>query len=108
MYQLRISAHMLHIERGRYTRPKTPIENRLCFSCSSVSVEDEIHFITECSAYSSLRADTYNCIMAKCIHFNQMSNEQKMIYMFTSEGAIVKICSKFFYECLMKRKNITM
>ena len=31
--RFRISAHNLEIETGRYTSPKTPLENRLCMHC---------------------------------------------------------------------------
>ena len=31
--KFRMSVHWLHIERGRYTKPKTPREDRLCIVC---------------------------------------------------------------------------
>ena len=34
--QIRASSHTLAIERGRYTRPKTPIQERLCMSCGVI------------------------------------------------------------------------
>ena len=37
--RLKCSSHMLHIEKGRYTRPKTPLNERLCYSCHCI--EDE-------------------------------------------------------------------
>ena len=42
--QLRTSSHILHIERGRYTKPRTPVNERLCILCNCV--EHELHFIT--------------------------------------------------------------
>ena len=42
--RFRISAHKLEIEIGRYTTPKTPLENRLCKQCNSSEIEDEEHF----------------------------------------------------------------
>ena len=36
MAQLRTSSHMLHIERGRYTRPWTPVNERLRPLCNCV------------------------------------------------------------------------
>ena len=45
--KLRISSHLLQIERGRYTRPKTLRENRLCNNCNIV--EDEVHFLFICT-----------------------------------------------------------
>jgi hypothetical protein len=44
--KLRISAHDLAIERGRYKGQN--LEERICSQCSSDEVEDEIHFVTKC------------------------------------------------------------
>merc|ERR1712002_973644 len=44
--QLRASSHTLAIEKGRYERPKQPIEQRLCNYCNLL--EDEVHFVTIC------------------------------------------------------------
>ena len=46
--KIRASSHKLEIERGRYTRPKTPVENRLCTLCKVV--ENEMHFLLNCSS----------------------------------------------------------
>ena len=49
--KLRISAHSLAIETGRYTRPqKTDINKRLCFYCKNV--ESEFHMVFECNLYN--------------------------------------------------------
>ena len=50
---IRISDHSLNIERGRYTRPKTERENRLCPHCQQI--ETEIHFLLECKKYDKER-----------------------------------------------------
>ena len=47
--RLRASSHPLEIERGRYTKPKTPITERLCPCCNAV--EDEHHFLLNCKIY---------------------------------------------------------
>ena len=48
--KLRISAHDLKIEAGRYNR--TPVENRLCTQGLSSSVEDDMHFMLDCGKYN--------------------------------------------------------
>ena len=48
--KLRISAHDLHIEKGRHT--KTILSKRKCFLCD-IDVEDEQHFVTNCSSLST-------------------------------------------------------
>ena len=57
--KLRISAHNLAVETGRYSKPAiTPFEKRLCFHCKSV--ETEYHFIFECPLYNTERQCLYN------------------------------------------------
>ena len=54
--KLRTGNHSLRIETGRHSRPRLPAEQRLCLTCNSnISIEDERHFISECSAYSDIR-----------------------------------------------------
>jgi len=48
------SSHTLKIETGRWTRPKTPINNRLCQNCNT-KIEDEFHVLTECPLYHTIR-----------------------------------------------------
>ena len=51
--KLRISAHNLAIETGRYAKPSIPPDKRICFNCKLV--EDEFHFFFSCSLYNSKR-----------------------------------------------------
>ena len=56
--KLRISAHNLAIETGRYTKPiQTPLEKRICFHCKEI--ESEFHFIFNCSLYQTERELLY-------------------------------------------------
>ena len=57
--KLRISAHNLAIETGRYSKPHaTPIEKRICFYCKQV--ETEFHFIFNCPLYYVERKSLYD------------------------------------------------
>ena len=51
--KIRCSSHPLEIERGGYTKPKTPRSNRLCSRCKVI--EDERHFILDCTLYKEER-----------------------------------------------------
>ncbi len=53
--RLRCSNHSLAIEKGRYTNPKTPREERLCVFCNEGAIEDEGHFLLKCPIYTNLR-----------------------------------------------------
>ena len=58
--KLRISAHDLYIETGRYTKPKkTPVDERICRFCTTGEIEDEIHLIMKCPYYLNLRNETF-------------------------------------------------
>ena len=48
--RLRTSSHQLMIEIGRYHRPPIPVEDRLCPTCNVI--EDEEHFMLECTQYN--------------------------------------------------------
>ena len=53
--KLRISAHNLAVETGRYTKGTKIMPNkRLCFHCKLV--ESEYHLVLECSLYTDLRS----------------------------------------------------
>ena len=52
--QLRVSSHRLAVEAGRWNRPvRTPYDDRKCLFCNLL--EDEYHFVLECSSYIDLR-----------------------------------------------------
>ena len=56
----RLSNHKLHIETGRYKRPKTPRNERLCNNC--IQIEDEDHTIFHCTSYDIIRAKYTNLL----------------------------------------------
>ena len=51
----RLSNFELAIETGRYTRPKTYREQRLCRTC--LTVEDEYHVFFVCPLYNQVRTN---------------------------------------------------
>ena len=48
----------LHIETGRYARPKLPVEQRTFFHCIDTS-EDELHFLIDCPFYDDIRRNLF-------------------------------------------------
>jgi hypothetical protein len=55
LFKFRTSAHNLAIETGRYTRPKTPLNERICLHCQNKPIEDEVHFLLQCPLYNRER-----------------------------------------------------
>ncbi len=56
--RLRISAHPLRIETGRYERENgkiLPEPSRICLCCNLNAVENELHMVTKCPLYTHLR-----------------------------------------------------
>ena len=100
----RISSHNLRIETGRYTKPKTPENERLCLYCSSQSVENEIHFLLKCNHYIQERSELLDVIKLYVQDYNNLSElEQFRIIMSCSEPHVVKTLGKYIYNCLKKR-----
>ena len=57
MSRIRLSSHRLMVETGRWHRPHSiPYEERKCIVCDTI--EDEFHFILECSRYADIRKKT--------------------------------------------------
>jgi hypothetical protein len=53
--KLRLSAHNLAVERGRWQRQ--PREERVCRLCNSGEVQDEAHIISSCTATQRVRTE---------------------------------------------------
>ena len=80
--KIRTSSHKLEIERGRYTRPITPIEKRIC-----KVVEDEFHFMLQCYIYTVERDDLFRKIQAVDPLFQDLLPVDKFAYLMTSNDA---------------------
>ena len=57
--RLRISAHNLNIERGRYKG--LTVAQRICKYCPSSNIDDEFHFLNKCKTFLTSR----NCLFKK-------------------------------------------
>ena len=72
MTRFRTSSHKLNIETGRYSRPPTPLEHRVCTFCKD-SFEDEFHLF-QCDYYCDLR-DSFNIkVSIREAFYHLMSN----------------------------------
>lgn len=108
--KLRISAHSLKIETGRYLRPKIPPEERICVCCKAGECEDEFHFIMKCSLYDEERA----ALFEKLNHFLDLSslnlNQVFSMLMSTNGGdtEIIPIILAFTNACFSKRETVVI
>ena len=102
--KLRISAHKLEIENGRYS--KKSITDRLCKKCSQNKVEDETHFICDCSCYQSERYKLFDYIKQETPNFASLSSSGKMIWLMTCENSsILNMFAKFVNTCISLRES---
>jgi hypothetical protein len=81
----RISSHKLEIETGRYRN--VPAADRKCKLCASDSVEDEIHFIFDCSTYNLYRQVFISRISKEKKNFSSLSYKNKFIWLMSNESS---------------------
>ena len=94
--KLRCSSHTLAIEKGRHTKPKTDLSERLCLFCSSNKVEDEKHFIIEDRLFTK--------VITVNPDFASMHDDDKFEYLFrTDNERTLAWLGKFIHESLSKR-----
>ena len=53
--KIRLSAHKLRIETGRYGQNRIERHERICEICKSSDIEDEFHFVIVCPKYKWIR-----------------------------------------------------
>ena len=99
--RLRLSAHELEIERGRYR--KLEIEDRKCKTCNIV--EDEMHFLMKCPRYEKDRSELMSYVEERVPNFIDLDDENKFIYLMSSEGEIIKKVAKMVTNMMKTHKN---
>ena len=98
--RLRVSAHTLAIERGRYTTPPTPVEARTCSHCPDNQVENEMHFIMKCSKYMQQRETLFAEIARICEQFYKLNDKEKFIYLMSAGVDVSRHVGRFIRENL--------
>ena len=102
--KLRASLHMLEIERGRPTRPITPVENRRCPKCNVI--ENEIHCVLECTINQKERLELFDKIWSIDSYCIDLLPENKFVYLMNTENVtIMKWFAKFVYWSFDKRSK---
>ena len=101
MSQLRLSAHQLRIETGRYLQNRTDRAQRLCTLCDKSEAEDEYHFVIICPSYINLRQmyiHPYYFRKPSVFKFTQLMQNKNM--------SILKKLGKYIYEAFNLRKSL--
>jgi hypothetical protein len=100
--QLRCGILPLKVETGRFNQ--IPLEFRLCTLCDQNSVEDECHFLFDCTLYDEIRTKYFRYILQLHPYYFEMSKEQKLNLLMSKE--LVKYTAEFIYNCYIKRRSI--
>jgi hypothetical protein len=101
---LRISSHGLRIETGRYKNIDR--ENRICLICDTGVIEDELHFMMDCSKYRELRNKYLYPILLKLSNIYNY-NEWEMfvnILSSTDKNVIISVAN-YIHNAMIERNN---
>ena len=107
--KLRISAHNLHIETGRYDN--TPADLRYCLFCKDSKnnnvVEDEQHFVLSCPLYVEERINMFDQLETISSHNLKEDNETFVLLMNVSNGDhdFTKVICPYINKCYEKRSS---
>ena len=102
--QTRCGILPLKIETGRFTQPKTPVDERLCIFCDLKEVEDEEHFILNCPLYLPIRLLYLNHIQSFYPQFSNLSVSEKLKTIFT-DPKIIRRTGWYIQNAYLKRNN---
>ena len=101
--RLRASSHPLEIERGRYTRPKTPVTERLCPCCNAI--EDEHHFLLNCRIYDQDRDIMFFKISTKYENICEIESRNRFKFLLTNDDPLVlNALGKIIYTAFQRRE----
>ena len=100
--KLRTSDHKLQIEVGRHN--KTPLNERFCKFCPS-EIEDEKHFLMECTLYSDMRNELYNDINKDIIYFKNMNKDSQLRILLQPHARVAVLVTRFVYGASCRRKD---
>ena len=86
--KLRLSAHTLQIETGRFCKIKTPRNERFCQYCKALNistVEDEIHFFLTCPLYNDERKQLFDSIYRNFPNTASLNEQNLFIWLMSQE-----------------------
>lgn len=108
MARLRLSAHRLHIETGRYLphNIKLPPNERLCKYCSLNVCENEYHFLLICPFYVNERCLLLSNVQKTFPHTLSYNNEQLYPWLMQSlDSSIILHLSNYILISFEKRNK---
>ena len=103
--KFRLSDHSLNIEKGRHRKPKITRDQRFCPFCPTL-VENEIHFITQCTAYTD-RHELFRMIINEVPNFEILNVEEQFKYLMSQESKLLnQTLTSYIYKWFKKRNEL--
>ena len=107
--KLRISAHNLQIETGRFSKNKTPRDERFCPYCKTLDifkVEDEVHFLLTCPLFNEERQIFLQKIHKTFPNTSALNEFNMYIWLMSQEDYITtKVLGNFCKKSFEKRSK---
>ena len=107
--KLRLSAHNLLIETGRYAKPRSlPRSERICKHCNFNCIENEFHFLSRCSLYETERAKLYSQVQHKNNNFMSLCDNDKarrLRLLLREDSDISFALGTYIHSCFEKRNK---
>ena len=116
------TVHLLNIERGRWTRPVTPVELRTCSYCVPTStapsclgsrppptspIDDEYHFLMNCSRFKNMREIAFEDISVHLPVFSNLSEIQQFCTLLCpTHATVTKIVNRFIRDMFQSREKL--
>lgn len=82
--KLRISAHKLNIEKGRYQG--IPREERKCTRCNLGELDDERHLLISCNHTKDLRTCLFASAKSYCKNFTSLNLDNQFLWLMNNEN----------------------
>ena len=98
--QFRSGILPLRIETGRFRNLK--VEERICLLCNNDKIEDEYHFLCECSLFYEFRNPLFDAATRENSLFPDMSKPNQFIYLVKT---LWREVSKYLRLAWEKRRN---
>ena len=92
-------------ETGRYTKPVTPVDLRVCEFCNLNVTEDEKHFLLSCPFYDDIRYEFFNEVTMYNQSFYDLSTDEKFTYILGNDN-IQKVLARTVNKMFNRRKYI--
>ena len=99
--QLRLSAHQLCIETGRYSQNRVDRALHLCTLCDRSDIEDEYHFVLICPVYSHIRQK-----YIRPFYYLRPSVYKFIKLMQSNQIHVLRNFGKYVYESFAIRKSL--